>query len=622
MAQQRSATLSDCQLHKSPNHSREFGMRRRQCHIDVDKIADMSVDKETAELLKDVATILNQLHTGGADAQHYLARLTTLYPFKNQDQLLLKQDMRVSEFYAELEAKILAQVKPWYMIDPDSTFRRLWDFVALVGLLEMVISIPMFIAFYLESETCDYFTPATYTPNLADDSAHQFPTSWGIVGAFVNVFFLVDILLSFLTGIKIGPGETNYDIKYVSISYLKSFFIADIVAFFPLECVFTSALPGVETYNSGKLVRLLRLVGLGRRLPSSPFKLLDYFWKDSLVNLSHVLRQLISNSLAFLVVIHFWACVLWVSIRAQGFPSEPQETWPVYLDIQGMNAPVIVQWLFSYMSIVAGAIGLGFGPSNPVTYPEAIVWIFSMLTTAGFFAIINGYVFRYIFIVTGEEQEYKLLVDNISSILQRRGASSAVTKQVLNYFESRHNQEGIGSSTELLDKVPLVLRRDVALQAVGPILNNGIFSTDFPDLKNDLAPLLRADAAAPGQKIIMQGDRTHFIYVVNSGFVKILVDGVITDLLSTGDVFGTHALLPPLGEASAPFPAPFTAIAQTNCSLYYLNVEDFYNLLRVYPEAKGQLQRVAEEYGRRCEDYLRAQANSFASEEKSVDEKV
>ena len=40
-----------------------------------------------------------------------------------------------------------------------------------------------------------------------------------------------------------------------SWQYTKGWFILDIVASFPLECVLTAAAPGVNFYNMGKAIR-------------------------------------------------------------------------------------------------------------------------------------------------------------------------------------------------------------------------------------------------------------------------------------------------------------------------------------------------------------------------------
>lgn len=39
------------------------------------------------------------------------------------------------------------------------------------------------------------------------------------------------------------------------------------------------------------------------------------------------------------------------------------------------------QWLFSVFSIVSGMIGLGYGSYPPITWGEALVWVFAMLVS-------------------------------------------------------------------------------------------------------------------------------------------------------------------------------------------------------------------------------------------------
>ena len=63
--------------------------------------------------------------------------------------------------------------------------------------------------------------------------------------------------------------------------------------------------------------------------------------------------------------------------------------------------------LFSYFAIVSAQIGLGYGSYPPITWPEALVWVFIMLIVAGMWAILGGLIVSFIMASSIGRQEYK-----------------------------------------------------------------------------------------------------------------------------------------------------------------------------------------------------------------------
>ena len=87
------------------------------------------------------------------------------------------------------------------------------------------------------------------------------------------------------------------------------------------------------------------------------------------------------------------------------------DTWPSQLNIA--HGSVMEQWLFSVFSIVSGMIGLGYGSYPPVTWGEALVWTFAMLTTASMFAVVNGFIIATILSSASSRHRYKERMDMI-----------------------------------------------------------------------------------------------------------------------------------------------------------------------------------------------------------------
>ena len=74
------------------------------------------------------------------------------------------------------------------------------------------------------------------------------------------------------------------------------------------------------------LCRLLRLAGIRRRSQGDPFRFIDFF-SDLRQEFSFSARRIIVAAFYIAVVVHWFACTLWWTIRLQNYPAG----WPLYL---------------------------------------------------------------------------------------------------------------------------------------------------------------------------------------------------------------------------------------------------------------------------------------------------
>lgn len=519
------------------------------------------------------------------------------------------------------------------MIDPTSNFRKYWDGLAFVSMLFLAISIPVWVAFYAQSNVCDYFA-LTYENIDTNPPAPPIPLAWNILCTITTIVFIVDIVLNFLTGtVNSKTGQKKYELKATAIEYAKTYLIIDVISFFPLQCILVESLDGRNIYNAGLLIRLVRLFGMSRRVHGSPLKLLELFYKDIATSIPYILRQVFSWAAIFLFVIHVYSCAVWLAIRAQDYPAL---TFPVQLDIAGLDVPVSEQWLFSYFAVTSAAIGLGYGSYAPVTWPEVLVWIFAMLSTAGLFAIINGTIFNYIFNSNSGEQEYKSLWDDVYENIYNKGISQELKDRVNAYIEARHPGMKIDNFTNILAQLPPSLQgsilneiflRDVMKDA----LNYMDIFKEFPELKQAVLPFLKPEAAVKDQELSLQGDPITTAYFLVSGVLMVKhTDKKKTsktiELIGPGKAFNDSALLQvPLSEDDATlevvdaqtlkkedqifttllnpdirkarhFRSPVSVVAFNTCMLYALDGDDFRSVLVDYPAAAARIKEIGEQH--------------------------
>lgn len=91
-------------------------------------------------------------------------------------------------------------------------------------------------------------------------------------------------------------------------------------------------------------------------------------------------------------------------------------TWPSILAI--VNAGVPEQYCWSIFVLVSAAVQNTWGGFNPITWGEALVWTFAMVTVAVLFAVMVGFIIGAIKSSSRANSGYK---DNMDAIVVRLG---------------------------------------------------------------------------------------------------------------------------------------------------------------------------------------------------------
>jgi hypothetical protein len=130
---------------------------------------------------------------------------------------------------------------PWYVLNPESSFCRGWNFVMSLLLVYTAILMPVRVAFF---ETV-YFD------------------SWTILELCVDALFLVDVVINCFLSYNGKDGAMETSLKKVFCTYLRSWFIVDIVACVPFSLIEYGQNPD-DTSHGHKYNQLVRLARLPR----------------------------------------------------------------------------------------------------------------------------------------------------------------------------------------------------------------------------------------------------------------------------------------------------------------------------------------------------------------------
>ena len=159
----------------------------------------------------------------------------------------------------EKERERQEKVGAW-IIHPYSNFRFFWDICSLLLLIATMIIVPIGITFFMDEQDTEI--------------------GWIVFNLTLDIWFMVDIVINFRTGIVREYAETDVILDPIEIrnQYLISWFIIDVISTLPLDYILLAIHENDNTadakiarasglfklFRIGKLLSLLRLLRLSR----------------------------------------------------------------------------------------------------------------------------------------------------------------------------------------------------------------------------------------------------------------------------------------------------------------------------------------------------------------------
>lgn len=147
---------------------------------------------------------------------------------------------------ADLPAQLTAA--RWLFL-PHSPFKHRWDMLIVLLLMYTAVMLPLRIAFLVD-----------------DDGGHL-----DVFEVVVDVFFMIDVLLTFNTAIEMANGTVLLTHALIARHYLFSFFLTDVLGSLPLYLLVDRGGLLFRTTRLLRLPRLVRVLRLVRLLKASRF---------------------------------------------------------------------------------------------------------------------------------------------------------------------------------------------------------------------------------------------------------------------------------------------------------------------------------------------------------------
>ncbi|XP_075036162.1 voltage-gated delayed rectifier potassium channel KCNH8-like isoform X3 [Mixophyes fleayi] len=499
---------------------------------------------------------------------------------QKQDKSKLKLNNNVfGEKCTIPEYKVAAIQKSRFILLHYGTFKAGWDWLILLATFYVAVTVPYNVCFAI---------------NRDDSSSFRSPPS--VSDIFVEILFMLDILLNFRTTYVSKSGQVVYDPRSICVHYATTWFFVDLIAALPFDLLYAFSVNVYFGVHLLKTVRLLRLLRLLQKL-------------DRYSQYSAVVLTLLMSMFALLA--HWMACV-WYFIgqkeievneigwlhefsKRLGMPYTTVEkingsanssiqsngshgSGQTYVELLGgpsLRSSYITSLYFALSSLTS----VGFGNVSANTDAEKIFSICTMLIGALMHAVVFGNVTAIIQRMYSRRSLYHTRTKDLKDFIRVHRMPKQLKQRMLECFQTTWSVNNGIDANELLRDFPDELRADIAMHLNKEILQLPIFESASRGCLRSLSLSIKTSFCAPGEYLIRQGDALQAIYFVCSGSMEVLKDNTVLAILGKGDLIGSDNL-----NKSRVIKTNANVKALTYCDLQYISLKGLREVLELYPE--------------------------------------
>ncbi|XP_065104979.1 potassium/sodium hyperpolarization-activated cyclic nucleotide-gated channel 1-like [Paramisgurnus dabryanus] len=412
---------------------------------------------------------------------------------------------------------------------------------------------------------------------------------WEGFNVFSDTLFLIDVGLNFRMGIITEDSEgAILDLKSIRQHYLKSWFVPDMVAAFPVGYILLFA--GLQyrgdspSSRANKMMRILmfvRILSLVRLLRVS--RLVRFFnevEKVSNANLEvmRLFLRILSLFMMIFLLCHWNGCIQYFVPMLEEFPSD---CWVRREKL--MNATVGEKYSFGVFRALSHMTAISYGSSDtPTNDVELWIVMTSIVSGAIMYTVMVANTAALMTDVDITAKAYKNKMNHLEDYMTFMKLPKALRMRINSYYQSRYAGKWYDEK-DVLKWVSSSLREEILINMCSDLVRKvPIFQKRDINFISSILQELQYEVYQDGDFIICEdapGDRMFFIergqvLEKNQFFQRELCDG---------DYFGESCLLTKEKHLA-------TVHAQTTCQLFSLSVGHFQRILKDYPEIKRDLE--------------------------------
>ncbi|CAI2737502.1 unnamed protein product [Dicrocoelium dendriticum] len=290
---------------------------------------------------------------------------------------------------------------------------------------------------------------------------------------------------------------------------------------------------------------------------------------------------------------HWNACLQFLVPMLMDFPVQ---SWVSKSHLQ--EAHWFEQYTWALFKALSHMLSIGYGRYPPSSLPEAWITIVSMMTGATCYALFVGHAAALIQSFDASKRKYREMLKQVEEYMAYKKFPRSLRHRITGYYEHRYKgkmfneKEILGELSECLREASFHTSRCFqiinyncrALVAAVPI-----FANADQNFVSEVVVQLKQEVFQPGDLIIKEGTIGNKMYFIQEGVVNIITkSGEVANRLSDGCYFGEICLLTHARRVA-------TVQAETYCTLYSLNQDNFYEVLNNHPDMRESMEKVAAE---------------------------
>lgn len=499
----------------------------------------------------------------GDDLKHHVEEIATFTALNQSEHKEMKNK------YSKKLSK--------FIFHPHETFRLRWDFLSILLIAYNAFVVPYEVAFY----------------SGKDSYASGLERYWSsIFDRLVDLFFIVDIIVNFFTAVEL-PNKQYYDLKSITLYYLRTWFLIDCVAAFPFNLIFTSSAL-YRTNQLSKVFKLFRLIRL--------FRMFRMFRIMNRLEYALLIRSAISSVVKFfgivIVTSHWFSCIfygiaasgheVYAGVTINDFPQYP--SWADSINLFDEKYSNFDRYFASlYYSIMLMST-VGYGDVATCTTEERIFSIIAMIIGAGIFAYGITNIVAIVARLTSDETHFRQQMDIINAYMLARdlpvGLKGEIREFIHNMRKSHNND--LNDENEILSEISCTLRTKVALAINDHFLKKmPFFIGADPNFILEISLSMKMICFAALEDVVIEGEIGNEMFFIFRGAVEVLKNGKRLMILSESQYFGELALLNKNSKRTA------TVRTLCFCELRLLLRDKFFEAITHYPGMKERIVTMA-----------------------------
>ncbi|XP_032359568.1 cyclic nucleotide-gated cation channel beta-3 [Etheostoma spectabile] len=390
---------------------------------------------------------------------------------------------------------------------------------------------------------------------------------WFAMDMLADFIYLTDAILFQARKQFVKAGDIIKDRMVTRTHYRASErFMLDMVCLIPFDLLYFQF--GFKSiFRANRLLKAGTFFEFSDRLESIMAK--AYIWR--------VIRTI--GYLLFML--HLNACFYYVASEYQGIGSTK---W-VY---SGLGSA----YLRCYYYAVRSLINIG-GLNEPHTVFEITFQMTNFFTGVFVFSSLIGQMRDVIGAATAGKTYFRASMDGTVAYMVTNHIPFMVQSRVRTWYTYTWDAQGMLDESELLDKMPLVMRTAIAVDInLSTFQKIDLFKGCDQQMLVDMLLRLKSIIYLPGDFVVKKGDIGKEMYIIKSGAVQVVGgpdNSIVFVTLKAGCVFGEISLLQSSKDGGNRRTANVKAYGFAN--LFVLEKKDLFDILVHYPESQKVLAR-------------------------------